>query len=146
MQHSFRYSYLKDAVVRENLRLVLILRSPYVLQQEKLSISLVTMTVLESQFEQVADAIDAGEVLHFEYDLKFEVVLKEANKTVQGKPLFDNTINVLRQAVRANEVIEFFDVNGAQFHPDKITGSSNMIRDMFCAEMGDPTQRFSCLA
>jgi hypothetical protein len=38
-------------------------------------ISLSTMTVLESQFEQVANAIDAREVLHFEYDLKFEVVL-----------------------------------------------------------------------
>jgi hypothetical protein len=57
------------------------------------------MTVLESQFEEVADAIDAGEVNHYEYDLKFDIVLKEASGTVQGKPLLDQTFNILRQAI-----------------------------------------------
>jgi hypothetical protein len=68
------------------------------------------MTVLESRFKQVAEAIDAGEVLHYEYDLKFDVVVKEAGKTVNGKPILDNIFNLLLQAVRTNELIEFFDV------------------------------------
>ena len=33
------------------------------------------MTILESQFEEVADAIDAGEVLHHEYDLKINILM-----------------------------------------------------------------------
>jgi hypothetical protein len=58
------------------------------------------MTVLESRFEQVAEAIDAGDVLlHYEYDLKFDIVLKEATRTVHGKPLLVNTINTLQQAI-----------------------------------------------
>jgi hypothetical protein len=76
------------------------------------------MTVLESRFEEVADAIDAGEVNHYEYDLMFDIVLKEASGMVQGKPLLDQTFNILRQAIRSNELIEFFDVSGNQFQPD----------------------------
>jgi hypothetical protein len=48
------------------------------MQRENLLKTALTMTILESQFEHTADAIAAGAVLHFEYDLKFEIVLKEA--------------------------------------------------------------------
>ena len=40
------------------------------------------MTILESQFEEVADAIDAGKVLHHEYDLKNNILMKVALATI----------------------------------------------------------------
>jgi hypothetical protein len=131
----------KDAVVRENLRLVLVLRSPYVLQQENTSICLATMTVLESQFEQVADAIEAGDVVQYEYDLKFDVALKEPRETVHGKPILTNTFNLLQQAVRPNELIEFFDVHGNQFYPERLSGNKDKLGDMFCVEIGGPDSK-----
>lgn len=99
------------------------------------------MTVLESQFEEVADAIDAGEVNHYEYDLKFDIVLKEAGGTVQGKALLDNTFHVLQQAIRNNELIEFFDVDGNQFHPERLNGHNDKINEMFCTEVGGPESK-----
>jgi hypothetical protein len=99
------------------------------------------MTVLESRFEQVAEAIEAGEVLHYEYDLKFDIVLKEAGQTVHGKPLLDNTIHILKQASRVHELIEFFDINGTQFDPEQLHGSDAKLRDMFCVEMGGPESK-----
>lgn len=99
------------------------------------------MTVLESRFEQVADAIDAGDVLHYEYDLKFDVMLKEPGQTVHGKPILLNTINILKQAVRPNEVIEFFDIQGNQFHPELLNGNNDNLGDMFCTEIGGPDSK-----
>jgi hypothetical protein len=99
------------------------------------------MTVLESQFEAVAEAIDAGEVNHYEYNLKFDIVLKEAGGTVQGKLLLDNTIIILKQAVRTNEHIEFFDVQANQFHPDCLHGhNEKLVREMFCTKIGGPDE------
>jgi hypothetical protein len=99
------------------------------------------MTVLESLFEQVADAIDTGEVSHYEYYLKFDVVLKEAAQTVHGKPYLDNTLNLLQQAARPNELIKFFDVDGNQFHPDSLNGNNDKLGVMFSAEMGGPESK-----
>ena len=56
------------------------------------------MTILESAFEQVSDAIDAGAVKQYDYDVKVEVLVEDGVETVKGKRIWARTFATLKNA------------------------------------------------
>ena len=94
------------------------------------------MTILESQFEEVADAIDAGEVLHHEYDLKINILMKVALATIPGKEFLATTLKILHESAKHGEVIEIFDINNNQVKPDLTDIDPKDIEQTFCVEVG----------
>ena len=94
------------------------------------------MTILESQFEEVADAIDAGEVLHHEYDLKINILMKVALATIPGKEFLATTLKILHESAKHGEVIEIFDINNNQVKPDLTDIDPKDIEQKFCVEVG----------
>jgi hypothetical protein len=94
------------------------------------------MTILESQFEQVAGEIDAGEVLHYDYDVRFNVVMKERLETVPGKAYLTTILKTLKSVVKPGEVLELFDIETNQVQPDLSTVDAEELGSRFCVELG----------
>ena len=93
------------------------------------------MTVLESAFEQVSDDIEAGRVKQFEYDIKVDIPLEDGVETVHGKPLLTRTLETLKNVARAEEVIEFYDIDNVQILPNLSGMKNNEIGKRFCVEI-----------
>lgn len=94
------------------------------------------MTILESQFEQVAGDIDAGEVPHYAYDVKFSIVMKERLETIPGKAFLTKTMKALKNTIKHGEVLELFDVDNTQVEPDLSDVHAEDIGNKFCVEIG----------
>ena len=94
------------------------------------------MTILESKFEDVAGAIDAGDVLQHEYDLKFQIVLKAAQKTIPGKKFLVTTLKIIQETTNRGEILELFDTNDNQIQPDLVGIDARDMKKMFCVEIG----------
>jgi hypothetical protein len=94
------------------------------------------MTILESQFEQVASDIDSGEVPHYDYDVRFNIVMKERLETVPGKAFLTTVLKTLKTVVKPGEVLELFDIDNNQVQPDLSTVHADEIGNRFCVEIG----------
>ena len=70
------------------------------------------------------------------YDIKFEVVLKEASETVPGKASLIKAMSTLKNVKRKKEKIDFFDTNGMQISPDLRGIEDDEIEGRFCMEIG----------
>jgi hypothetical protein len=93
------------------------------------------MTILESAFEQVSDAIEAGAVKQYDYDVKVEVLVEEGVETVKGKRLLARTFDTLKNATRGDEIVEFFDTEGTPVHANLAGVKSNELGKRFCVEI-----------
>ena len=94
------------------------------------------MPILESRFEEVADAIDAGEIFQHEYDVKFRIVMKAARKPIPGKDFLVTTIKIIEDVTKTGEILEIFDTNGNQIKTDLTGIAAPDIEKSFCVEIG----------
>lgn len=94
------------------------------------------MTILESQFEQVAGEIDSGEVIQYDYDVRFNILMKERLETIPGKAFLTTVLKIIKNVAKPGEVLELFDIDMNQVQPDLATVASEEIENKFCVELG----------
>ena len=70
-------------------------------------------TIPESDFEAMEDTnYETSNIKKYVYDIKFEVVMKEAIKMMPGKASLTKAMAAIKNSKRKNEKIDFFDTNG----------------------------------
>jgi len=94
------------------------------------------MPILESRFEEVADAIDAGDVFQHEYDVKFRILMKAARKPIPGKDFLASTLKTIVDVTKSGEILEILDINGNQIKTDLSGIEATDMEQIFCVEIG----------
>ena len=94
------------------------------------------MAILESRFEDVAGGIDAGEVLHHEYDVKFHILMKTAGRSIPGKVFLVTKLKTIENATKTGEILEISDITGTQIKADLSGIAATDIEKSSCVEIG----------
>jgi len=93
-------------------------------------------TIPESDFEDMDDDYETFSGKKHNYQVKFEVVLKEGTKTIPGKARLVKAMTTVQNAKRKTEKIDFYDTNGQQISPDLRGIDQDEIEGRFCMEIG----------
>ena len=96
-----------------------------------------TPTIPESDFEAMDDTnFETTRIKKYVYDVKFEVVMKEATKMIPGKASLTKAMTAIKNAKRKDEKIDFLDTNGTQISHDLRGIDQDDIEGRFCMEVG----------
>jgi hypothetical protein len=93
-------------------------------------------TIPESDFEAMEDDYETFSGKKHNYQVKFEVVLKEGTKTIPGKASLIKAMTTVKNAKRKTEKIDFYDTNGQQISTDLQGIDQDEIEGRFCMEIG----------
>jgi hypothetical protein len=104
-------------------------------------------TIPESKFEAMEGNIDPSNDKKYVYDIKFEVVLKEAIGTIPGKASLIKSLMTIKNAKRKKEKIDFSILTASKSVQTSKESNMTILRGRFCMEIGgseDNNLFFAC--